>query len=681
MKTRIRAIAVLGLPAVVACCSLPSPTVAATSTVAPLPPSNYTVRSVCAAPAPGYASCLALRLVAKAPLSVPGARALVRPGSGTTGRAAAPSIIEFKKPIAGSLTPAELLGAYSLNGASPPAGTQTIALVDAYDDPKAESDLATYDKEFKLPECIEASGCFRKVNQEGNKSPLPPSNTEGREPEAGWALETSTDIEVAHAVCQSCHILLVEADSSELLHLETAEETAVKLLNATEVSNSWGTPECEVGACIGEGSAFHDPGVVITAAAGDNGYLDWAAEELKERGFADYPASLPDVVAVGGTRLLQSHGVWEGETVWNDGGQNTKGEIEGAGAGGGGCSTSFLAKPWQQSASEWLSVGCGEHRAVADVSADADPYTGVAVYDSTPVTEEGEEIKGWNVLGGTSVASPIIASVFALAGGSHGVGYPAQTLYENLAASPNSLHDVVTGSNGACLKPFEPNNGLSGCTPAEEAANSKCSAKLICLAGPGYDGPTGVGTPNGIVAFQPLTEEAKKKLEERKAKEKQVEEQKRKEKIEEEARSKSTGASTTGASPPTAVTPPGALASPGTTTSSSPGPAVQPTIRLSAFALTPNALIALRRVRPRTSSVGFVFTLSAAARVRVTLAKQLNAHGRRRWQTLPYSLTIAGAPGRDRGRLNAHGTLTPGRYRLTLAPAHGVARSLTFEID
>lgn len=679
MKTRIRAIAVLGLPAVVACCSLPSPTVAATSTVAPLPPSNYTVRSVCAAPAPGYASCLALRLVAKAPLSVPGARALVRPGSGTTGRAAAPSIIEFKKPIAGSLTPAELLGAYSLNGASPPAGTQTIALVDAYDDPKAESDLATYDKEFKLPECIEASDCFRKVNQEGNKSPLPPSNTEGREPEAGWALETSTDIEVAHAVCQSCHILLVEADSSELLHLETAEETAVKLLNATEVSNSWGTPECEVGACIGEGSAFHDPGVVITAAAGDNGYLDWAAEELKERGFADYPASLPDVVAVGGTRLLQSHGVWEGETVWNDGGQNTKGEIEGAGAGGGGCSTSFLAKPWQQSASEWLSVGCGEHRAVADVSADADPYTGVAVYDSTPVTEEGEEIKGWNVLGGTSVASPIIASVFALAGGSHGVGYPAQTLYENLAASPNSLHDVVTGSNGACLKPFEPNNGLSGCTPAEEAANSKCSAKLICLAGPGYDGPTGVGTPNGIIAFQPLTEEAKKKLEERKAKEKQVEEQKRKEKIEEESR-KSPSEGTTGGQPKPNTTTSGALLTTGVTSSSTTGiSAIVPI--LSAPALTKTATAALNHGRPEVSRVAFAFTLNVAARVRVTLAKLVVMHGRHRWQTLPYSLTIAGAPGRDRARLNAHGTLTSGRYRLTLAPAHGVARSLTFEID
>jgi hypothetical protein len=219
------------------------------------------------------------------------------------------------------------------------------------------------------------------------------------------------------------------------------------------------------------------------------------------------------------------------------------------------------------------------------------------------------------------------------------------------------------------LKPFEPNNGLSGCTSEEEAKNSACPApELICLAGEGYDGPSGVGTPNGIVAFQPLTEEAKRKFQERKA-----EEQKRKEKIEEEARSKSTGASTTGA-------PPGALASPGITTSSSPGPAVQPTIRISAFALTPNALIALRRVRPKTASIGFVFTLSAAARVRVTLAKQLNAHGRRRWQTLPYSLTIAATRGRNHRRLSGRNPLSPGRYRLTLTPQHGGARSITFQI-
>jgi hypothetical protein len=225
------------------------------------------------------------------------------------------------------------------------------------------------------------------------------------------------------------------------------------------------------------------------------------------------------------------------------------------------------------------------------------------------------------------------------------VKYPARTLYENLVASRGSLHDIVFGSNGRCnKKPTFESDGTSSCIPSEEAV--QCSGKAICLVQEGYDGPTGVGTPNGISAFQPP--------------------------IAKEVEKASAGVPISA--------PPGALASPGTTTSSSPSPAVQPTIRLSAFALTPNALIALRRVRPRISSVGFVFTLSAAARVRATLAKQLNAHGRRRWQTLPYSLTSAATRGRNRRRLSSRNPLTPGRYRLTLAPQHGGARSITFQV-
>jgi hypothetical protein len=689
MKTHICATAVLSLPAVVICCWLPGVTVAAASTVAPLPASDYTVRNVCAAPAPGYAGCLALELVPR----TAAARAHTHPLGITRSR---PIVAVKASEGAFGLRPQDLLSAYKLPLPPQPASTQTIAIVDAYNDLSAEADLKVYDKEFGLPECTAANKCFEQLNQSGEAGNLPfPANSAARkakelicktgiEPTAaeackeveeasGWSEEISLDIEVSHATCQNCKIMLVEAESASFPALEEAEKTTARL-GATEISNSWGGPEQGVTAAADNASSFNHPGIVITAAAGDNGYLDWAAEEPSERGFADYPASSPHVVAVGGTRLsLTTKGEWAGETVWNDGGQNTKGEIEGAGAGGSGCSVELAASIWQQSTSDWESVGCGGHRAVADISADADPYTGIAMYDSTAeceYEEGGKTLKGpWCTIGGTSLASPLVASVFALAGGSHGVEYPAQTLYENLAASPSSLHDVLTGSNGACLKPFEPNNGLSGCTPEEEATSSKCSApELICLAGKGYDGPTGVGTPNGIVAFQPLTEEAKRKFQERKA-----EEQKSKEKIEEEARSKSTGAST-------AITPPGAVASPGSTTSSSPGPAVQPTIRLSAFALTPNALIALHRVRPRISSVGFIFTLSAAARVRATLAKQLNAHGRRRWQTLPYSLTSAATRGRNRRHLNSRNPLTPGRYRLTLTPQHGGARSITFQV-
>ncbi len=152
---------------------------------------------------------------------------------------------------------------------------------------------------------------------------------------------------------------------------------------------------------------FNDPGTVITASSGDDGYLNWYANKSHTLGYANYPAASPDVVAVGGTRLrLTESGGWKEEAVWN-----------GYGASGGGCSSIFTAPAWQQSVAGWSSVGCGTYRAVADVSADADPYTGVAVYDSTPVEEEGTEYSGWVTMGGTSVASPIIASTFALAGG------------------------------------------------------------------------------------------------------------------------------------------------------------------------------------------------------------------------------------------------------------------------
>ena len=720
MKTRIRATAVLvGLPAMLACClSASASAAAAESAVSPLPASNYTVRPVCAAPAPGHAGCLALRLV---PVTA-AARAHTHPlGMTLSAPTKASKAAEVcKPPTAGEgcygLRPRDLLNAYNLQPPPQLASTQTIAIVDAYNDLGAEADLEAYDNEFGLPPCTESNKCFGKVNQKGEPGNLPfPERETSKvakeavcktriEPTAGeackeveeadgWAGEISLDIEVAHAVCQNCKIVLVEAKSATFPDLEAAEEIAAqpkieKGIGATEISDSWGGPECSEGLsgleCFSDSSTFNHPGIVITVASGDNGYLDWAAKEPSERGFADYPASSPHVVAVGGTRLLQSHGAWAGETVWNDGGQNTKGEIEGFGAGGSGCSTSLLAPSWQLSVPDWESVGCGVHRAVADISADADPYTGVAIYDSTP-ERMGGSTPGWITIGGTSLASPIIAATFALAGGAgknaggETVKYPAQTLYENLAASPQSLHDVELGSNGECSKPFNEETGISGCSELQEAAS--CSVKAICLAQKGYDGPSGVGTPNGIVAFQPLTAEARKNFEERKAKEKQAEEQKRKEKIEEEARSKPTGASTTGGQPGTNTTTNGGALT--TATVPLTGSVQSPIVPLvSGLALTRTATAALRHLaRPKVSRVAFAFTLNVAARVKVTLARLVVVHGRKRWRTLPYSLTLAAAKGRDSAHLSAHGTLAPGRYRLTLAPAHGTARTLTFQVD
>jgi hypothetical protein len=385
------------------------------------------------------------------------------------------------------LRPQDLHSAYALPTDAP--SPQTIALVDAYDDPTIEKDLGVYDEEFGLPACTSSNGCFEKVDQEGRHKPLPEANGEA-------AVEISIDVEVAHAVCENCRILLVEADSLKDSDLETAEDRAVTL-GATEISNSWYTSQPPT-----DSAAFNHPGIVITAAAGDYGYLNWGfsgplePEEI-EKGSVNYPASSPHVVAVGGTRLELSGSLdsspreWESEPVWN-----------GYGATGSGCSA-FAAPPWQLETADWSSVGCGSRRAVADVAADADLYTGVAIYDSTP---HGSVPPYWTTGDGTSVASPLIAAVFALAGGAGGVEYPAKTLYENELRDPASLHDVESGSDGECAKGYTAEL-LSGCTVAEEAAS--CSGQAICVAGPGYDGPSGVGTPDGIGAFEPTGEPGK----------------------------------------------------------------------------------------------------------------------------------------------------------------------------
>ncbi len=666
---------------------------AAAAAISPLPASDYAVRPACGPPAPGQAGCLALQLVPRTAAALAHTHPL-----GMT-RSAPPAALSPREGDFG-VRPEDLKSAY-FPGEQPgvPASepSQTIALVDAYDDPHIEADLAIYDKEFGLPACTEADKCFRKINQEGATTPLPPSS--GAEAE-GWAIETSTDVEAAHSVCQNCRIVLVETRSAYFSDLEKGEAAAARPVadggvGATEISDSWGG--AEEGASVEEdnASAFNRPGIVITAAAGDDGYLDWDAENAAERGFPDYPASSPHVVAVGGTRLTldAASGTWAGESVWN-----------GDGATGGGCSTVFSTPSWQQRVASWQQLGCGSgassKRALADVSADGDPYTGMAIYDATGKCEyeEGGKIHTgpWCTIGGTSLASPIVAAIFALAGGAHGVEYPARTLYENEVESLGSRHDVEVGSNGECTKGFEP-GGLSGCTSSEEAASSHCSAELICLAGPGYDGPSGVGSPDGIGAFQPRGgEEGRRQVEARQAEAQRKAEAEAQRKAEEDARARereeaekrgatSAGGGSAGTGSGSSSAPSGA----GTTGSDAgkSGTAVTPAAGakelipvLSGLSLTRAAAAALSRLHPAALQLAFVFTLSARAHVRVTLSKQVRVHGRIRWQTLPYALTIAAKKGRDSGRLNGHSALAPGRYRLTLVPSHGLARTLTFPI-
>jgi hypothetical protein len=731
---------------------------AAAGDVSPLPAANYAVRPVCAAPALGHAGCLALALVPTTGSDTPSVRtSLAHPlaafnasPSQTQAEQAegvGPNYAAGQKPE--PLTPGELRSAYNLP-VEPVLGsaTQTIALVDAYNDPGAEADLKVYDAqpEIDLSECTAKNDCFTKVNQKGESAaedasgtPFPKSAAELKERQetceqtkqkaacleveeaVGWGVEISTDLDVVHSVCQSCHILLVEANSSSYEDLEAAEERAVKL-DATEVSNSWGGSEPPF-----DSTAFNHPGTVITAAAGDDGYLNWteAAEAAtNHEGYyagADYPASSPHVVAVGGTELtVTDTGARKSETVWNE---DPDPEGGNDGAGGGGCSTQFAAPSWQREVPDWASVGCGTSgeakRAVADVAADADPYSGVLVYDSEESTEN------FLVIGGTSVASPIVASVFALAGGAHGVAYPAQTLYSRLGSPAGfpSTYDVTEGGNGHCDGDY-PAGGCSGSmSPLSPLDCGK--GVLICTAAPGYDGPTGVGTPDGVAAFEPESAEERTRrvaAEGKAAEEKQTLEEQQKakeaeqqreeetkaaeareveeairaiEKLEEEeaalARGRPGGGSTVkggggGETKSGGSSGVGRLASSaggklggfpsGTNTGS--GRAAQTTVRLTGLALTARTSAVIARRLPTLAQVAFAFTLSTPARVRVTLSRQIRIHGHLRWVSVRGGLTLAVAAGRDHSHLWGHARLAHGRYRLTLSPAHGGAQSIVF---
>jgi Subtilase family len=372
------------------------------------------------------------------------------------------------------LRPQDLHTVYGLP--QTPVSTQTIAIVAAGGDPTIRKDLANYDTEFGLPGCPGEGSCPTVFNGEGKRHP---PAVEGNAP-----LETSLDVEVAHAVCPGCNLLLVEASSESLPAFEEATDTAARL-GADEISISWGGAEPE--QVVDGGAAFDHPDVVITAAAGDTGYLNWASPEA-ERGRPEYPAASPDVIAVGGTDLeLGPAGERQGEQVWDQ--LEPKDE-----ASGSGCSTLFSAPSWQLELPDWEAVGCGGERAIADVSAIAGARLGVAAYDTTKNTEGRRP--GWQRLGGTSVGAPLIAAAFALAGGSHGVAYPAQTVYRNAALDPGLLYDITTGTNGACRRFLG-----RGCTPEEQAGD--CAGGPICVAGPGYDGPTGLGSLDGIGALEP----------------------------------------------------------------------------------------------------------------------------------------------------------------------------------
>jgi subtilase family serine protease len=300
--------------------------------------------------------------------------------------------------------PAQFRGAYGLPAAATTA--QTIAIVDAYDDPNIAADLNAYSSQFGLPQCNSANPCFKKVNQSGSATgPFPQANS-------GWALEIALDVEVAHGICPNCKILLVEASSASLGNLAAAVNTAAKL-GATEISNSYGGSEFSSEV---SDTAYNQPGIAVTVASGDNGY-----------GSFGYPAASPYVITVGGTTLTLGTGnTYSGETVWS--------------GAGSGCSLYVAAPAWQS-----FLTACGGKRGSADVAADANPSTGAAVYDS--VRYQGRS--GWFQVGGTSLSSPLVAGVYALGGGLPAKTSGASGLYGHLGESA-ILHDVTSGSNGSC---------------------------------------------------------------------------------------------------------------------------------------------------------------------------------------------------------------------------------------
>ena len=347
-------------------------------------------RSSCADPAPGFVKCHA----------------------------------KFRTDLASKASPSGLVPADIQSAYKIPASTSTgpwVAIVDANDDPTAEADLAVYRAQFGLPPCTTANGCFKKVNQLGQSSPLPT-------PDAGWAGEIALDLDMVSAACPSCRILLVEADSATMDNLGAAVNTAVKM-GAVAVSNSYGGGESASDPAY-DTKYFNHPGVLITVSSGDSGYG------------TEYPAASQYVLAVGGTSLVKSSA--------------TRGWAEKAWSGtGSGCSKFTTTKPSYQK-----DTGC-KNKTVADVSAVADPNTGVAVY----VTYGGGG--GWNVYGGTSASSPLVAAIWSLTGkAGSGPGW--------VYAHPTTMNDVISGTNGTC----------------------STKTKYLCSSVKGYDGPTGLGTPN-----------------------------------------------------------------------------------------------------------------------------------------------------------------------------------------
>jgi PKD repeat protein len=395
--------------------------------------SQVSARDICPAASTGHARCSGQALVLRS------TGRPVRPHVGahaTLGRVKSASEPALATPATSGAnppqtdTPAYLQQAYDLTALSQNDGSgDTIAIVDAYDDPSAASDLATYRSAYGLPACTTSNGCFRKVSQTGSASSLPASN-------ANWEQEESLDLDAVSAICPNCHIILVEANSNASSDLDAAEQEA-EALGANQISDSW-----TITSSSPISGTYTFPGIATVAATGDTGYVGPNAD--------NYPAAFPGVTAAGGTDLAPASSAPNArgfsESAWS---------LSNGQGGGSGCDLQVGKPSWQ------TDTGC-TGRSYADLSADADPSTGLIVYDSS----DG----GWLLIGGTSLSTPLISAYYAITGVS---ASSPQWAYSD----SGMLNDIVSGSNGTCAS----------------------NISYICNAGVGYDGPTGVGAISGAV--------------------------------------------------------------------------------------------------------------------------------------------------------------------------------------
>ena len=414
------------------------------------------IRQVCGPVTTGRARCAAYVLTA----------------AGQTAAASAMRSVSKKKTLPDGYGPDDLQDAYNLTKAAKKGGDGAlIAIVDAFDNPRAEQDLAVYRETFGLPPCTTANGCFLKVNQDGRRGGMPAVPTGDA---LGWLVESSLDLDMISANCPKCRILLVETNDDFMNNLGAGVNTAARM-GATAISNSYVSQESptDPGPIAKDGLLpyYVHPGIAVVAATGDYGYSlnPSAPNAFGGPTGALIPAAFPSVVAVGGTSLVRDASTSRG---WSETALQQSGS---------GCSVFEPMPPWQTADPSCVGTYTNasgrttsfSSRVYGDVAYVGDASTGVAVYDSN---NDGWFPNKWGVIGGTSMAAPAIAAIYGLAGyggGDDGDDYPARKLYR----SRGSLFDITSGFNGFC------------------------SPAYLCSAQRGYDAPTGNGSPNGIGAF------------------------------------------------------------------------------------------------------------------------------------------------------------------------------------